>query len=240
MNNYMFHVHTYRCGHAGSEREIEYLDKAIELGAKTIYFCDHGPFEGNLFENRMDYEALNEYVSTLEKLKQKYKSKLDIKVSLEIEYIPKYKTWYKELVDSGSFDMLLLGQHFSWISEEGIYSFESKDKNAEPEHLFEGMIAGMESGFFSVVAHPDQIFRRAKNWGNREEHIANEIKTAALRTGVALEKNISNMIAKKKRKVYWPEFWANVSEGVKTIYGIDAHSVKELEEHYKYQLTLDT
>lgn len=238
MNNYMFHVHTYRCGHAGDEREVQYIEKAIELGAEKMYFCDHGPFEGNPFGNRMSYDSLGEYVSTLQQLKKRYEEIIGIRISLEMEYVPAYRGWYEELLGSGNFDMLLLGQHFSWIPEENIYSFKSREKIAEPEFLAEGMIQGMESGLFQVVAHPDQIFRRMKSWGEREEMISQEIKECAVRNGIYLEKNISNMIAKKKRRVYWPEFWEDVPRGLKTVYGVDAHSVKELEEHYKFQLEL--
>ena len=49
----LFHVHTYRCKHAGDEREIEYVKRAIELGAGRITFTDHAPFPGNPFGHRI-------------------------------------------------------------------------------------------------------------------------------------------------------------------------------------------
>lgn len=52
----LFHVHTYRCKHAGDEREIEYVKRAIELGASGITFTDHAPFPGNPFGHRMQME----------------------------------------------------------------------------------------------------------------------------------------------------------------------------------------
>ena len=37
----LFHMHTYHCGHASSEPDIAYIEKAIALGAERIVFTDH-------------------------------------------------------------------------------------------------------------------------------------------------------------------------------------------------------
>jgi len=51
--NEIFHVHTWRCEHAGEEQDCEYVKKAIELGASRIVFTDHCPFPGNPFRKRI-------------------------------------------------------------------------------------------------------------------------------------------------------------------------------------------
>lgn len=230
--NSVFHVHTYRCGHMDDDKkEWEYIEKAIELGATEIWFTDHAPFPGNPFNNRMRIEELPEYVATLQELKQRYEGKIDVKIGLEIEYLPNFENYYEELRDSGCFDMLLLGEHFSLLSE-GTYSFSKTDKCNEAKELANGMIMGMKSGFFQAVAHPDQIFRRKKVWDDECEQIANEIKNCAEETGVVLEKNICNMIGKKKSLGYRSEFWKRLPTGVEIVYGLDAHSSAELVENY--------
>ena len=40
----IFHVHTFRCGHAENVSDEEYIKKAISLGASGIWFTDHAPF----------------------------------------------------------------------------------------------------------------------------------------------------------------------------------------------------
>ena len=42
IENEIFHVHTWRCKHAGEEREWEYIERAIELGAERIVFSNDG------------------------------------------------------------------------------------------------------------------------------------------------------------------------------------------------------
>ena len=49
IENEIFHVHTWRCGHAGEEQDYEYVEKAIALGVKRIVFTDHCPFPGDFF-----------------------------------------------------------------------------------------------------------------------------------------------------------------------------------------------
>lgn len=228
--NTIFHVHTYRCRHASNEKEIDYIKKAIELGAQEIVFTDHAPFPDNPFRFRMSMSELDDYIKTLNTLKAEYSEKINVRIGLEIEFIPTYMDYYKELIDVWNLDILLLGEHFALLPD-GRYNFELTDKSDEAKILAEGMIAGMETGLFPVVAHPDQIFRRIKKWNSETEKISREIIDCAVRNGIKLERNISNMFDKNKYK-YRPEFWKEAPCKLQTIYGVDAHSVEEMERNY--------
>ena len=70
----LFHIHTYRCGHAENISDEAYVLKTIEYGATKITFTDHAPFLGNPFGNRMHFEELSEYLSPLKTLKEKYRN----------------------------------------------------------------------------------------------------------------------------------------------------------------------
>ena len=226
----IFHVHSYRGKHASQEQEEEYIKKAIELGATKIVFTDHAPFPGNPFLKRMSIKELPEYVTVLQGLKEKYVGILEIKIGLEIEFVPTYREYYQALLNKWDMDILLLGEHFSLLPD-GRYTFEMSEKNLEARALANGMIAGMETGLFQVVAHPDQIFRRMKKWNAEMDAISKEIKECAASTGVLLEKNIGNMLERKKR-VYRKEFWEELPDKLQIIYGVDAHSVTEMEENF--------
>lgn len=230
----IFHVHTYRCKHASQEREEEYVKKALSLGSTKLVFTDHAPFPENPFQNRMAIEELPEYISVLQRLKEKYKGVLDIQIGLEIEYIPDYRNYYQKLKEN--VDILLLGQHFSLLPDKR-YTFMEIDKNIELYALAEGMIAGMETGFFEAVSHPDRIFRRIKNWNTEMEKIATEIKECASSREIILEQNISNMLKQKKQE-YRPEFWETVPFELQILYGVDAHSVNDMEKYYHIQKVL--
>ena len=74
--------------------------------------------------------------------------------------------------------------------------------------LYVAMIAGINTGYFSVVAHPDRIFRRVKDWNDECNHCAWEIGIAAARNSVTIERNYSSM---RRKNQYRQEFWDYIS-----------------------------
>ena len=72
-----YHTHTTRCKHAwGTERE--YIENAIKAGYEVLGFSDHAPylFDDKTYVSRvkMDMEQLEDYVMTIDKLKEEYKT----------------------------------------------------------------------------------------------------------------------------------------------------------------------
>ena len=221
-----FHVHTFRCKHADEIPDTAYIDKAIELGAPRIVFTDHSPFPGNLFGNRMKIEMLPEYITTMYRLKEEYRGRIEILAGLEVEYLPSFREFYQELKTDPGLDLLILGQHF-YEHEPGWYSFLDEDKSGEYIGLCEAMIQGVETDLFDVVAHPDRAFRRRKSFGSEEGSLADRLIYAATSHGSYLELNYSSMHRKRQ---FWHEFWDRLSNQAMMIYGLDAHSVEEMVE----------
>ena len=228
IENEIFHVHTWRCGHAGEEQDYEYVEKAIELGASRIVFTDHCPYPGNVFLYRMDMEQLDDYVASMKQLKREYGSKIEVLAGLEAEYLPKYDSYYRELKASGDFDLLLLGQHM-YEHEDGRYSFTELDKTNEFVGLCRAMVEGAKTGLFDVIAHPDRAFRGCREWNQEMMNAAYDVINAAKANQLYLEKNYSSM---RNEYQYWEPFW--VRGGMeKILYGYDAHSVAVMELFWK-------
>jgi Histidinol phosphatase and related hydrolases of the PHP family len=230
-DNTAFHVHTYRCGHAGDEKEEEYIKRAISIEMDRIIFTDHGPFPGDPFYGRMKYEDLGDYIDTLRQLKNKYDGIIEVKYGLEMEYFSEYDTYYEELLAMDGLDGIILGQHMYALGE-GRYSFsmqaEELDKY-EAEGLAEAVISGINKNYFTVVAHPDRCFRRKTVWTKQEEMLGKQIIEAALKHDIPLERNISSMRVKHH---YWQEFWDMTTPEIKYLYGLDAHCTEKLESGY--------
>ena len=225
----IFHVHTYRCGHAENVSDEEYVKKALLCGALGIWFTDHAPFPGDPFGNRMKYSELDEYIETLFGLKQKYKDKINIHIGLEIEFFPSFDKmgYYKELKSKENLEMLLLGQHMAEI-DSGKYTFSwDKDKLDEEEYVALGnaQLQGICSGYFDVVAHPDRIFRRQKAWSEDMNIMAEKIVESACHMNIPLEMNESSM---KQKNHFWKEFWEKVNTAY-VVHGLDAHSLNEIK-----------
>ena len=224
----IFHAHTWRCGHAGEEREEAYVKKAIQLGAKSITFTDHAPFPGDPFRSRMKMEQLADYKNTIWNLKEKYGEKIHVQIGLEIEYLPGYRTYYETLKEDEQIEFLMIGQHFYEI-EPGSYSFLAKSDAKKADGIIQAEIEGVESGLFSCVAHPDRGYRYAKNIADVDHSLAKVLIDTAKEHHVLLEKNVSSM----ERNCFYPdEFWKFSHENY--LVGVDAHSVEEMERRYRY------
>lgn len=227
----LFHVHTYRCGHAENVPDQAYIDRAIWLGASDIWFSDHAPFPDNYFGNRMKYAELPEYIETLQNLKEKYKGQIAVHVGLEIEYLPSFdrQGYYLKLQNTPGLEFLLLGQHMAELQNNPLkYSFEmdSKWKN-EKEHkaIGDAIVHGIRSGYFSFVAHPDRGFKRCKKWSEEMEEISKNIIEAAKKENIPLEQNEAS---KQRKRHYWKEFW-NLADGAEIVHGLDAHFLRDLK-----------
>ncbi len=222
----MFHVHTSRCKHAtGTDRE--YIERAIELGADEIWFTDHAPYPGDKIGTRMLFSERPEYVSTMRALRKEYEKDITVKIGMEMEYLPSFDGYIKETRDSGEFDLLILGQHY-YEKEDGSFYFARRyEENADERFgLGDAMIRGIKSGYFDVVAHPDRIFRNCHEWTCDMAEISRKIIDAVRGTDIYLEQNYASSV---KRDHYWNEFWEMVPSDVKTLKGLDAHSVDALK-----------
>jgi len=234
MNKYLgvrveiYHIHTARCKHAAGTDE-EYIEAAIKLGADRIVFTDHAPFPGNPFGNRMDFSELEEYIDTFNRLKDKYKDVIEIRIGLEVEYLPRFMYYYKQLTMMDGMDDLIIGQHF-YQKDDG-YSFRSKGKSISYEDYIErlkgltdAMIEGMETGLFVRLAHPDRMFRHSIKFDDKQRELSIKLIDAAMRLHIPMEINASSIVHGR----YFPEFWKLVPEEAETYVGLDAHSPEEV------------
>lgn len=222
----VFHVHTWRCKHAGETQDYEYVDQAIALGAKRIVFTDHCPFPGNPFGYRMDMEQLPEYVESIRKLGEMYADRIEVLCGLEVEYLPSYHQYYQTLHESGDFDLLILGQHF-FEYPDGRLDMHDKDRTNAYIGLCDATVEGIKTGFFDVVAHPDRVFRKKESFDELAQESADKVIRAALQHNMYMEKNTSSM---REEHYYWQEFWDMVPKEGKILYGLDAHSTKEMAD----------
>lgn len=67
------------------------------------------------------------------------------------------------------------------------------------------MIEGMKSGFFSIVTHPDRIFRHCKKWTPELTDASNKLIDSASQCNIMLEKNLSSYekLLDKSSYKYW-------------------------------------
>lgn len=85
MSKYNFHTHSEFCDGKG---ELEqYVNEAISHGFQAIGFSSHAPLP--FYKSYvMPQERLQEYCTSIQKLKHKYRDRIQIYLGLEIDYIP--------------------------------------------------------------------------------------------------------------------------------------------------------
>jgi histidinol-phosphatase (PHP family) len=217
-----FHIHTVRCGHASADPAEAYVQEACRLGLKRVTFTDHGPFPGNPFSERMRMEELDGYEKELKALRKQYDGRIDIRIGLEIEYLPEYRGYYEMLHER--FDLLLLGQHHTSLPD-GRYTFDAAVSKALAYHrLIESIPEAIETGLFSAVAHPERDFHEDDRWTEKDTEIKNAIFAAALQHHVKAERNAALMESGGKHQ----RFWQDIPEQIMMVYGVDAHCPEDI------------
>ena len=233
MNNMLlrnYHTHTPRCNHASGSEE-EYILKAIERGVLVLGFSDHSTylFSSPFFSaHRMKNEEIDEYVSSLCALREKYKDKIELHIGFEVEYYP--DTWESSLKfwKSHGIEYLILGQHYVGIEELGARSSFKPIESEEELKTYVSLICEcMRTGKISYVAHPDAI-----NFvGDRELFLreSEKIIDTAIELDLPLEYNMLGI----KRKRFYPQhdFWKMVAKkGARVILGCDAHETDDVAD----------
>lgn len=223
--DYNFHTHTARCGHATGEDE-EYILRAIACGVKDMGFSDHFPLsfaDGHESGFRVPIAQVGDYVSSLTALRETYKDRINLHIGFEMEYYPsRFDEMIASALEYGA-EYLLLGQHL--IGEEWPNGFYVLNPNESPAQLVEYtdcVVAGIESGRFTYVAHPD-LCRYVDDDPDFYNQQALRICKASLAHDVPLEINLLGI--RNQRSYPRADFWAVAGQvGCPVTFGFDAHT----------------
>lgn len=239
-----FHSHTARCGHAWGTDD-QFIQAAIAAGYTTLGISEHTPwpFVDGYWEidtrQRLPMDALEQYLTDMQALKEKYKDQIEIKIALECEYFPRYFDWLKSVKDQ--FDYLLLGVHCSEHDEHLTHYYARSTKPEQVNEYARCVLEGMESGLFAYLAHPELCFADYPVYDEVCKELVRKICTKAKELDMPLEYNLYG-VDKQGRgrqkglgypcKIFWEEA---AKYGCKAIIGVDAHR----PEHFNRQRFLD-
>ena len=224
-----YHTHTFRCNHASGTEE-EYVRNAIDRGIKVLGFSDHTPyvFEGDHYSYfRMRPELLEDYVSSVLALREKYKYEIEIHLGVEIEYYPKYLSETLKMLREYHIEYLILGQHFVGNEIGESYCGRASDSEELLERYVDQCIEALRTGMFTYLAHPDLLFFVGDDDVYRRH--MQRLCVAAKELDIPLELNLLGL---KDGRNYPNElFWEiAAAEGCKAILGCDAHNPEALSD----------
>ena len=232
-----YHTHTFRCGHAVGE-DREYVETAIRRGLKVLGFSDHVPMpfpDGHESRFRVPIRQLEEYVTSVLDLRAEYKGDIDVRLGFEAEYYPDLFESMLALIAPYPVEYLLLAGHFN-DSRETIYNPAMQFSREALRTYVDVVVAGMETGKYSCVAHPDLFHYAGPERIDRAE--MGRLCRRARELDVPLEINILGL--REGRNYPCALFWPLVkAEGCRVILGCDAHAPKDVADPDQVQLALD-
>lgn len=232
-----YHTHTKRCGHASGEDE-DYVLEAIGQGFQELGFSDHAMLPGfSEPYKRGDYSLFQNYCDSIDALKKKYQGQIKIFLGFEAESFPMFFPYYKELLEGGVLDYLVLGNHSALGEDRKIYAHFSRITNPSQLYLYRDLaLKALSSGMFSIFAHPDYFLSSIDNFDADCRKVSKDLIECCIAYDIPLEINIAGIRAGKRmigttRRWLYPtdDFFELVRKyHAKCIFGQDAHAPDQL------------
>ena len=228
-----YHLHTELCGHARGGLE-DYVGRALELGLAEVGFCDHFPLlhlkDPTL---SMTVEDLPRYLREVEELRGRFSGMLEIRVGIEVDYLPETLQQVSEMLEGLTLDYVMGSVHFldGWGFDDPRYvgGYRGRDIRALWERYFQLLGDAAESGKFDVMAHPDLI----KKFGYRPSGEVSDIYRRCLdrlaEAGVVVEVNTAGL-RKPVGEIYPAEEFLRMclEREIPVTLGSDAHAPGEV------------
>lgn len=225
-----YHTHTYLSNHAtGTPRD--YVESAIRGGIRLLGFSDHVPYPfstGHHSGYRVAVADTETYVSQILALREEYKDKIQIFIGYEAEYFPNEFDAMLKNIRKYECDYLILGQHYTNNEYDGKYVYQAltEEKDVLTRYVNQA-VAGMETGLFSYLAHPDLPYFRGDDGFYTEE--MTRLCESAKRLGIPLEINLLGL--RQGRAYPYEKFWEIAARvGNDAILGCDAHDAAALSD----------
>ena len=222
-----YHTHTFRCQHASGD-DRQYIEDAIRNGMKILGFSDHCPWvypDDYISNIRMHYSEVEDYFTSLTKLRDEYQKEITIYIGFESEYLPELLPAQDKLLSDYPVDYMILGQHFV-TREPSNYTGRVFQDEKLLEAYVDSVIEGMGTGRYAYLAHPDLMgFSGSQEiYDKHYTRLCQYMKEHHF----PLEINLLGMYLKR----HYPNahFWKLAGEiGCTAILGCDAHNPELLD-----------
>jgi histidinol-phosphatase (PHP family) len=122
-----YHVHTFRCGHAGGASR-DFVLRAVERGLGEIGFTDHIPLYFLTPEARdprlaMREDQLDGYLDEVAALRHEFRDRIPVRLGLEADYAEGHEDELAPWLERAEWDLVLGSVH--WVAGDWIDSPET-------------------------------------------------------------------------------------------------------------------
>jgi len=238
-----YHMHTPLCRHAKG-LPVEFAARAVECGVSEIGFSDHSPVENDDQDDwRMLAGELDDYVAMVAEAQKKFPA-LNIKLGLEVDFIPGHERWIQTMADRYDWDYFIGSVHYVF----GNWDFDNPAKldqwnDRDPFDVwvdyFERLTDAAGTGLFQIIGHADL----PKKFGHRPERDCSELFAPFLEacadTGTCIELNTAGL--RKDCAEIYPSLQLlqrAKASGVQITFGSDAHAPEEVGMNFNEAINL--
>jgi len=238
-----YHMHTPLCRHAVGQPG-EYAQQALEAGLDEIGFSDHAPMPEDDFDDwRMRAADLDLYIEKVEETRRRY-PQLRVKLGLEVDFIPGYEAWIRELAAHYSWDYLIGSVHYisaSWAIDNPKQLSEWKQHNPFEvwSAYFQRLTQAAESRLFDIIGHADLCKKFCFYPSEDCTGLFRDFMEAARAGSTAIELNTAGL-RKDCHEIYpaLPIVRLAAQMGVPITFGSDAHAPGEVGLNFAEAIVL--
>jgi histidinol-phosphatase (PHP family) len=243
-----YHVHTFRCGHAGGTSR-DFVLRAVERGLAEIGFTDHIPLYFLPEEDRdprlaMREDQFDDYIREVEGLREEFRGRIAVRLGLEADYAEGREEELARWLSRADWDLVLGSVHWvagGWIDDPATSPARFSREGAERlyDEYYRLLAKAARTRLFDVLTH----FDLPKKHGHRPVSprlAAEDEAIAATREGGCAVEISSAGLRKPVAEAYpEPRLLARiVSAGIPVTFSSDAHAPAEVAWGYEKTLEL--
>lgn len=242
-----YHVHTFRCGHAGGASR-DFVLRALERGLVEMAFTDHVPLYFLPEVQRdprlaMREDQFDDYLAEVEGLRREFEGRIPVRLGLEADFREGAEEELARWLSRADWDLVLGSVHWvagDWIDAPGSTArFEREGTSALYAEYYRLLEAAARTRLFDVLTHFDLPKKHGHRPASPLEAAENAAIAAARESGCGVE--ISSAGLRKPVREAYPEpriLRALVAAGVPVTFSSDAHAPAEVGWGYEATLEL--
>ena len=158
-----YHTHTFRCGHAVGVLS-EYIESAIAKGIGEIGLTDHlwlyfeEPQKRDL-RWAMPEDQYAEHYAEMVAMRERYRGEINVRISVEADYIEGEEARLKRILDRFEFDYVLGSVHFldGWLIDDPEQAHRYREERVAEiyRRYYRLLQKAIAFGAFDLLAHFD-------------------------------------------------------------------------------------
>lgn len=243
-----YHSHTHFCD--GTDVPEAYAEAALQQGVAIYGFSTHSPVP---FDNAWSIKAENvaAYVAQVQAVKQAYLGRLEVYLSMEVDYVPEVTSVQHPSISSLGLDYTVGSVHYVEQFEDGTrfeidYTHSYFDKGIQ--EIFKGDVRKAVTRYYELIrqmlaeAPPDILghLDKIKMHNKAKPHFAEtdswyrdavmETLEATAKAGIVMEVNTRGMYKKLSDEPY-PSSWVLKEAhalGIPVMINSDSHHPREI------------